>query len=291
MSSVSAVPVAPSMRGRLARALRPALVPVGLATAIGVVVHALVSGASLSAVLATAPPVFLVTLTLLELFAGRWRPTLGRLPRDVLFLFLGGALDVAVRTLAGQVAIGVGGEGFGPMAALPLFVSIPLGLVLTDGLAYGVHRGFHAHPLLWRMHALHHHPNELYALMAVVDAPLTVFFVRGLPVVALVALGFPGEVSFAHAILGGSMGLLQHTGIDTRNRWLSSLFITPEVHRLHHSAELAEAGNHALLLTLWDRVFGTHVPPRSDESVPSPGLAEPHALPRTWARLLLLLRS
>jgi sterol desaturase/sphingolipid hydroxylase (fatty acid hydroxylase superfamily) len=221
---------------------------------------------------------------------GRWRPGVRSLPRDALFIALSGGLDTVGRVAAAQVAMHVGDAGFGDVARVPLWLSIPLGLIVADGVAYAIHRAFHSQPLLWRVHALHHLPRELYALMSTVNGPLMVLLVRGLPLVALVALGFPAEVVFAYSMLDTWVGLSSHTGVDTHNPWITAVLVTPETHRLHHGSSLGDAGNYALLLTFWDRLLGTWVPPRKDQSVPSVGLAEPETLPSTWGGVLLLQR-
>lgn len=157
---------------------------------------------------------------------------------------------------------------------------------MADGVAYGVHRAFHAHPALWRVHALHHLPDELYTLMSAVNGPAMVILIRALPLGALTVAGFDPLVIFGYAMLDLWFGLVSHTGVDTHNPWLSRVWVTPEVHRLHHSARPEDAGNHGLLFTLWDRVFGTFVAPRPGEV--RVGLVD--AAGTSWVRALLLLR-
>ncbi|HVI00160.1 MAG TPA: sterol desaturase family protein [Enhygromyxa sp.] len=264
------------------------LVPAGLLAALLIVGYALATAADRELILAVVPLAFLLVLSGLELGFGRWRPRLRTCLRDSLCLTIGGGLDAAARILVAWLALALGGPGFGPAAWLPVWVALPLGLLAADFGAYVVHRVFHARPFLWRVHALHHHPDELYALMSSVNGPLMIFIVRAVPIALLVLLGFSAEVAFAYALIDAWIGLVQHTGVDTRNPWLAKLLMTPEVHRLHHSADPAHAGNYALMFCLWDRVFGTYVAPR--EQVPTPGLAEPDALAATWLGLLLLRR-
>jgi len=273
----------------IAAAARRWLVPVALLLAVTLTVATVAGDLSRASVLGDMAAGFLVGLTALELLVGRWRPRLRELPRDALFFGFGGLLDAGGGFLAAQLALLLGGEGFGPVGALPLWLAVPLGFVVADGVAYAIHRVSHEHPLLWRMHALHHYPRELYALMSTVNAPGLVFLFRALPVLALVGAGFTADVIFAYAMFDTALGLSSHTGVDTYNPWLSRVFNTPEVHRLHHSADPAHLGNHSLLLTLWDRLLGTYVAP--GRAVPTLGLADPSTLPHTWPRLLLLRRS
>ncbi|MCY0989897.1 sterol desaturase family protein [Nannocystis sp. ILAH1] len=269
-------------------AVRRGLMPTALLVAAALTAYTVVTDSPRGPMIGATATGFLVVLTALELTVGRWRPRLREVPRDALFFAFGGVLDGAGGIVAAQLALWLGAEGFGPAASLPLAIAAPLGFVVADGAAYAIHRVSHEHPLLWRMHALHHYPRELYALMSTVNAPLLVFFFRTLPVLALVACGFAPDVIFAYAMFDTALGLSSHTGVDTRNPWLSRFFNTPEVHRLHHSADPTQIGNHSLLLTLWDHVGGTYVPPGS--SVPTLGLSEPATMPRTWLKLLLLRR-
>ncbi|APR81885.1 Sterol desaturase [Minicystis rosea] len=277
-------------RQSIERVLSRALLPVGLAATLAITLHTLVTRASHEQVFRVMGPVMLVTLSALELWVGRWRPSARALPRDALFLVLGGVMDTIGRMAAALVAIHLGGRGFGDFGRVPLWLSIPIGLIVADGVAYAMHRVSHVQPLLWRIHALHHFPRELYALMSTVNGPLVVLLIRGLPLVALVALGFPAEVVFVYSMLDTWVGLVSHTGVDTHNPWITAVLVSPETHRLHHGSKLADAGNYALLLTFWDRLLGTWVPPRNDGRAPSVGLAEPELLPATWTGVLLLQR-
>jgi sterol desaturase/sphingolipid hydroxylase (fatty acid hydroxylase superfamily) len=263
--------------------------PLALLVTLLFIVHTVATDAPQEPVLGAAAMGFIIGLTALELLIGRWRPRLRGLPRDAIFFGLGGLLDALAGMLAAQLALLLGASGFGPIGALPLFISAPLGLVVADGVTYAIHRASHERPLLWRMHALHHYPRELYTMMSTVNAPALVLFFRALPVLALVACGFPPAVIFVYGMVDTALGLSSHTGVDTYNPWLSRHFNTPEVHRIHHSADPSHCGNHSLLLTFWDRVFGTYIAPRPD-AVPTPGLHAPETMPRTWPGLLLLLR-
>lgn len=282
--------VAPTFARPIARAARRGLVPAALLLAVGLTSYTIASDSPRAPMIGATATALLFGLSALELAVGRWRPRLREVPRDVLFFALGGLIDAGGGLLAAQLALLLGGEGFGPLEALPLALAVPLGFVVADGVAYAIHRVSHERPLLWRMHALHHYPRELYALMSTVNAPFLVFLFRALPVLALVACGFAADVIFAYAMFDTALGLSSHTGVDTHNPWLSRWFNTPEVHRLHHSAEPAHAGNHSLLLTLWDRLLGTYVAPRPDVT-PSLGLHAPETMPRGWLGLLLLRRQ
>jgi sterol desaturase/sphingolipid hydroxylase (fatty acid hydroxylase superfamily) len=49
--------------------------------------------------------------------------------------------------------------------------------------------------------------------------------------------------------------------LDLRvDRWLRRIIVTPDMHRVHHSTDIAETdSNYGFNLSLWDRLFGTYV--------------------------------
>jgi sterol desaturase/sphingolipid hydroxylase (fatty acid hydroxylase superfamily) len=68
---------------------------------------------------------------------------------------------------------------------------------------------------------------------------------------------------------------------------LSLVWVTPNVHKLHHSREVSETNsNYANLLTIYDRVLGTYTPAERADSVVY-GLDEAEPMKRAnVARLL-----
>lgn len=239
------------------------LFPLGLALSLLAV--ALVGMGTLDPKLALAifPASFLALLTVTEVLWGTTRPRLKTLPRDILFFALGAAFNALASTLAGLLALRLGNDGFGQAGAAPWWVALPVALLLADLVAWLVHRAFHS-DLLWWHHKIHHAPDELYALMSTVNGPLMVVLVRTLPVLALVATGFPPVVLVGWTLIDAWIGLASHTGVSTFNPWLSRVLVTPEVHRIHHRTERIR--NHGLTFTLWDRLFGTWERPQGDTS-------------------------
>ena len=70
-------------------------------------------------------------------------------------------------------------------------------------------------------------------------------------------LGFSEEAVFAATLFLSLQTFAVHVNADVKLGFLNHLIMGPEHHRLHHSVDIDEAGNHASALTLWDRVFGT----------------------------------
>jgi len=122
---------------------------------------------------------------------------------------------------------------------------------------------FHHVPALWRIHRVHHtdtgydftlglrfHPAEALVTAAASLAVVGLLGVPPLAVLAYQALSLASSV-FSHAnirVPGGSEGLLRHA------------VVTPDMHRIHHSAAPLETNsNLGNLFPWWDHLFGTYV--------------------------------
>lgn len=169
------------------------------------------------------------------------------------------------------VTVRASGIGLFEAAALPYWTQVPTTVIVLDLVAYLWHRANHRWAVLWRFHAVHHsdirfeastafrfHPGELLISMGV---RLAVVTLTGLPVLGLIAF----EVLYAFC------NLLVHSDIRI-TRWLERrigwLFITPSLHRLHHSErpELHDT-NFGTILSVWDRLWRTFLDGGSDTPV------------------------
>lgn len=174
----------------------------------------------------------------------------------------------------------------------PALVVLLAALVARTGLGYLVHRLSHAVPLLWRLHKIHHSDPHVDISLSLRHHPLELL--PGLVAYAAgtIVLGLPiWSVALVEALL---IAASYSDHLDIRlppraARLLAALFVTPDVHRLHHSAERAQAdSNYGSLLIAWDRLFGTFRPPEH-EPVVRYGLADvdPAAANSLWAQLAL----
>lgn len=135
-------------------------------------------------------------------------------------------------------------------------------ILISDFIWYWVHRYCHEGrgflgQWLWKTHALHHLPEQVYVFMHVVGHPINSAYVRVILMLPPIALGFSVEGIFAAAVLTGFQGLVSHFNVDIRAGWLNRIFMGTELHRYHHSADPREGRNYAAVVTLWDQLFGT----------------------------------
>jgi sterol desaturase/sphingolipid hydroxylase (fatty acid hydroxylase superfamily) len=136
-------------------------------------------------------------------------------------------------------------------------------VLLSDFLWYWVHR--HSHEgqgwlgrWLWKTHAIHHLPGEVYVFMHAVGHPINSAYVRVILMLPAILFGFSPEAVFAASVFSGFQGLVSHFNVDARAGWFNRLFIGTELHRSHHSANPDEAKNYAATVSLWDQLFGTY---------------------------------
>src|SRR5207247_8219998 len=98
------------------------------------------------------------------------------------------------------------------------------------------------------------------------------------------------KLSPAEAGIGYSLGVLiqfwEHTNLTVNVGPLAWLIITPEYHRIHHSATIHRGKNLGTTFSLWDRMFGTYVDPATVPLHAPLGLGEPYDR-KKMARMLL----
>jgi lathosterol oxidase len=144
----------------------------------------------------------------------------------------------------------------------PLAVQFLEILLLADLAQYAVHRTFHAVPLLWRFHSVHHSSRDLDWLagsrLHVVDVVVT----RGLVLLPLSLLGFAQPALYAYLVFVSFHAVVIHANVRFRLKAVEPLLVTPRFHHWHHAIEPeARDRNFAVHLPWIDRLFGTaHLP-------------------------------
>jgi sterol desaturase/sphingolipid hydroxylase (fatty acid hydroxylase superfamily) len=145
---------------------------------------------------------------------------------------------------------------------------VVLALLIADVGTYLRHRLFHASPLLWRFHQIHHSATGLYWIRSAYTHPLEQFAIMLAIMFPIALLGAGNEVILVVAFVYGLSGLLQHANIDTRSAFLNRIFATTEVHRIHHGAnEEGNRSNFSAFFVFMDVLFGTY---RRPETHPAP---------------------
>ncbi len=170
----------------------------------------------------------------------------------------------------------------------PLFLQLPIALLISELGTYTLHRLSHENAFFWRIHALHHSSERLYMMSSSRNHPFSVALAYSLGTAPLIALGAHGDLLVMSAVFTTAHGLLQHANIDYRHGWFNWVFATADLHRWHHSEVMHEScTNYGSNLIFWDVVFGTRFLPEGRE-IRSVGLGEGgDTFPTTfWGHLL-----
>ena len=159
---------------------------------------------------------------------------------------------------------------FYPIQVLRGLSSVPkiiCGLLIVDFLLYWVHRAMHVSPLLWKTHRFHHTPKKLFWLSGSRTSFLHLFlFAIPEVVVPFGILKMNAEeaaIGFSIAVV---VNLWVHTNLKINLGPLGWFFITPDYHRIHHASNHLSDTNLGFIHTLWDRLFGTYVDPKTVET-------------------------
>jgi len=209
-----------------------------------------------------------------------WRSVL----RDLKYFGVSGVTIAATNALFGLASIRLNAGHEGPITDWPLWASVPAALLVVDFLNYWQHRWSHELKgklgnLLWRTHAAHQLPQQVYVLMHVAGHPINIFIVRGfVNLLPLYLLGASPETVLVANVIVTLQGLMSHLNLDLRGGWFNYVFVGTELHRYHHSARLDESKNYAATLSFLDLAFGTFVyrPGRLPERL---GVEDPSAYP------------
>lgn len=194
-------------------------------------------------------------------------------------------LDAAIR--AGEASAGLLHQ-----VSLPWGVVLAATLLLRGLISWFTHLLMHKVGVLWRFHRIHHLDTELDVTTTVRFHPVE--FVFGL------AIGFPLVYGFGlsatgllvYEILDASITLFSHANFSLPSRvekLLRYLIVTPDLHRVHHSAWQAETdSNFSAVFPVWDLLFGTlRTETREDPATMELGLEDVRDERTTQVRWLL----
>jgi sterol desaturase/sphingolipid hydroxylase (fatty acid hydroxylase superfamily) len=176
--------------------------------------------------------------------------------------------SVVVRLVFPAAAVGTAllaeARGWGLLQALeaPTWLAIAASVILLDLAIYLQHVLFHAVPVLWRLHRMHHADLEFDVSTGVRFHPIEILLSMGIKLGVVAALGTPAVAVLVFEVLLNATSMFNHGNvrlaarIDRVLRWI---VVTPEMHRVHHSVVPRETNsNFGFNLPWWDRLFGTY---------------------------------
>jgi sterol desaturase/sphingolipid hydroxylase (fatty acid hydroxylase superfamily) len=190
-------------------------------------------------------------------------PQSGSMPRwwcNVGLYALNLALFAAV-----SLVFAFGGAGEMPTGALAAALVFIAGFLLLDLAVYAAHRIYHAVPWLWPFHAVHHSDRVLDASTAIRHHPGEYLLTASMIVGLAWLVGLPAAVIATYGTVAISVQIAQHANVRlpaALEDRLEGIIMVPVAHRMHHDLDVRMANsNFGVVLSVWDRLFGTYLPP------------------------------
>lgn len=207
-------------------------------------------------------------MALWELLAPRRRQAFGRTrrwPSNIGVVVLDTLL---VRLLFPITAVGVAllaeqhGWGLFHAQSAPAWLAVIASVILLDLAIYLQHVLFHAVPVLWRLHRMHHADLEFGVTTGARFHPIEILLSMGIKIGVVAALGAPAVAVLIFEVLLNATSMFNHGNVRLPERFdcvLRWLVVTPDMHRVHHSVLPRETNsNFGFNLPWWDRLFGTY---------------------------------
>jgi sterol desaturase/sphingolipid hydroxylase (fatty acid hydroxylase superfamily) len=154
----------------------------------------------------------------------------------------------------------------------PYPVEFAIAIVVLDLAIYWQHRWMHLVPWLWRLHRVHHCDTHFEVTLGLRFHPFEILLSLLYKLLVIALLGAAPLTVLAYEILLAVFSLFSHADINLPPEWdhrLRRLVITPDWHRVHHSVHRNETdSNYGNFLSLWDRLFASHVEQPRDGHLP-----------------------
>jgi len=145
---------------------------------------------------------------------------------------------------------------------LPIWFTIPFTIVFFDLIIWIQHALFHRADPLWKLHRLHHTDLDIDVTSAARFHPLEIVISLGIKSALVLALGPPAVGVVLFEICLAVMAFFTHADIYipvTADKVLRRLFVTPDMHRIHHSNIYRESySNFGTIFSWWDRIFSLY---------------------------------
>ena len=212
--------------------------------------------------------IVLIIFVLWELFSPRHIRFHSRWSRWPNNLGMMGLNTVILRFLSPIAAIGIAtnasayGWGIFNLVQLPLWLELILAVILLDASIYFQHKMFHAVPILWKVHRLHHTDIDFDVTTGVRFHPIEIILSMLIKFFVIILLGIHPVAVIFFEILLSTTALFTHANISLPTvveRNIRLFIVTPDMHRVHHSIDSDEMNsNYGFCLPWWDHLFGTY---------------------------------
>ena len=128
------------------------------------------------------------------------------------------------------------------------------------------HLTMHKFSPLWRVHRVHHSDVHVDITTTFRQHPIESIWRFSLTTGLAFLLGLPPAAIAIYRLVSGLNALFEHMNVrlwEPLDRLVSVLFVTPNMHKMHHSRKMAETdSNYGNVFSVFDRVFRTFTQPR-----------------------------
>jgi sterol desaturase/sphingolipid hydroxylase (fatty acid hydroxylase superfamily) len=211
---------------------------------------------AVAALLEAAAPLFAAH----EAPTGRRRANLAMTAQTLIFnFFLTSAAALAA------LALPLASPGIMARAGMPAAAQFVVGMLILDfAFGYFAHRVLHAFPAMWRFHRVHHSDPFVDVTTTYRNHPVEHVWRYVCILIPTWVFGVPASAVVLYRLLSSINGILEHANLSVvpaLDAAVSRIWVTPNMHKVHHSRVLAETdSNYGNLLSLYDRVLGTFTP-------------------------------
>ncbi len=177
--------------------------------------------------------------------------------------------SVVLRLLFPAAAVGVAlaaadrGWGLFNLLDLPFFLEVVVAVLLLDLAIYLQHLLMHRIPLLWRLHLVHHVDLDIDLTTGSRFHTIEIIVSMLIKGGVILMLGPAALAVLIFEVLLNGMAIFNHANVSlppAMERIVRYLFVTPDMHRVHHSVVKRETNsNYGFNLSVWDRLFGTYI--------------------------------
>lgn len=181
--------------------------------------------------------------------------------RFVHIAFLGVGVFLFFRNVPQETLKNYFTNGFGPLAAEPIWLQAAIIVLTEDVMLYWLHRWFHGKEM-WRFHAIHHSPTHVDWLSTYRFHPVNTWLTFTLTDAIMLLCGFSPEAVATMAGANMIYSAMVHANLNWTFGPFKYVFASPVFHRWHHTAQ--EEGldkNFAPTFPLIDIMFGTFYMP------------------------------
>lgn len=197
---------------------------------------------------------------LLKLRRFRWFSNIGLIViSNILIRFIIPTAAVGIALHAEQEQLGF----LYLLGNLPMIVHFILAFILMDLAIYFQHVMFHALPIFWRFHRVHHSDLDCDITTGVRFHPFEIVISILFKFLVIISIGAPVLAVVIFEIILNAASMFTHSNIKipcTIERITRWFIVTPDMHRIHHSIDERETdSNFGFFISAWDRLLGTYL--------------------------------